>query len=265
MKDQIAMLEEEKLSIIRSSTAKIAKPVKLIVFTKNAAPEVCPAVLALARAVKGKMETIGVEAYDLVMDKDQTELYGIQRVPALVVLGVTGRSVVFYGSTGKMFLEILLDTVQHVSDAKVWFPDGIRHSLKRLTGHVQVHIFVNQDNALCRSIAETAVGLALENEQIRTAIINADEFPDLVKKNNIGVFPTTIFGNNLQVHGDISEGDFLEKIFLVEGAESEPNKKCLSCGNASPDIICSHCKIRIQAEALDHKRSIEKQKKSTAR
>ncbi len=264
MRDGIAMLDEEILHLIQASSAKLVKPVKLIVFTKNASPAACPDVLALARAVKADRETIGVEAYDLVMDRDQTELYGIQRVPALVVLGVTGRSVVLYGSAGKIFLKILLDTVQHVSEEKALLPDSIRHSLKRLTGHVQIHMFVNQDNFLCRSIAEMAVGFALENGHIRTSIVNADDFSELVRKYDIDEFPTTIFGKNLRVRGSITEADFLEKLFLAEGAESEPDRKCSACGKASPDVICSHCKIRIQAEALDHKRSVEKQKESTA-
>ncbi len=49
--------------------------------------------------------------------------------------------------------------------------------------------------------------------------------------------------------------------------EQKPEKKrsfeerhtCLICGKPGPDTICEHCKIVVQAEALNEKRKIEKQ------
>lgn len=38
----------------------------------------------------------------------------------------------------------------------------------------------------------------------------------------------------------------------------EERHTCLICGKPGPETICEHCKIVVQAEALNEKRKIEK-------
>ncbi len=38
----------------------------------------------------------------------------------------------------------------------------------------------------------------------------------------------------------------------------EGRHNCLVCGKPGPETICEHCKIVVQAEALNEKRKIEK-------
>lgn len=38
----------------------------------------------------------------------------------------------------------------------------------------------------------------------------------------------------------------------------EERHHCLVCGKPGPETICEHCKIVVQAEALNEKRKIEK-------
>ena len=39
----------------------------------------------------------------------------------------------------------------------------------------------------------------------------------------------------------------------------EERHHCLVCGKPGPETICDHCKIVVQAEALNEKRKVEKQ------
>jgi hypothetical protein len=60
--------------------------------------------------------------------------------------------------------------------------------------------------------------------------------------------------------GHVTEAQFLEMIFEAEGLQTGPDRRCLTCGQPSPDIICGSCKRKIQAEAVDHKRKVERVK-----
>ena len=91
-------------------------------------------------------------------------------------------------------------------------------------------------------------------------IIVASDFPDLVKKYKVTTLPTTIFGENLFMEGHVAESEFLEMIFQAEGIKPAPDRRCLVCGNSTPDAICEQCKTRIRAEALDHKLKSERTK-----
>jgi thiol-disulfide isomerase/thioredoxin len=252
------MIAERSLEIIKTSTSRLNKPVRLVLFTSDTGCATCPEMTALAKAIKAHFDKIALESYDLVMDRDKSHQYGIERAPAIVLQGVDGETATFYGLIEDVFLKILLDTVQSLSSTKVWFPEDVRRVLKHLDHDVKIQVFVESDCPLCRPVAETAIGLALESRYVYADIIVADNYPELIKKHKIKKLPMTIFGQNLQMEGHVTESEFLQMIFDAEGIKQGKDRRCLVCSKPSPDIICSNCEIRIQAEAVDHKTRTEK-------
>ncbi len=252
------MISERTQEIIKTSAKRLNKPVRLVLFTSDRGCEACPDMLGLAQAIKDHFNKIALESYDLIMDRDKSQQYGIELVPSLVLQGGDGETVTFCGLIEDVFLIILLDTIQSLSTTKLWFPDDVRRVLKHLDHDVKIRVFVESDCPLCRPVAETAIGLALESRLVSTDVIVADDYPELIKKHNIKELPMTIFGKNLQMEGHVSETEFLEMIFEAEGIKPGTDRRCLVCSKVSPDIICSTCKARIQAEAIDHKTRTEK-------
>ena len=252
------MLSEAVLSAIGTMPAALARPVRLILFTSDTGCEACPDMRELALAIKKRSGKVALETYDILMDRDKSEQYGVRHAPALVVQGGGGQAVTFYGLIEDMVLDVLLSAIRAVSDSRVWFPDNIRRTLKHLTRDVSIRVFVESDCIQCRPVAETAVGLGLESSLVSASVIVASSFPDLIKRYGIKTLPKTIFRENLHMDGHVTESEFLEMIFQSEGVKAGPEKKCLICGTSSPDIICQNCKTRIQAEAVDHKIKSEK-------
>lgn len=247
---------------MQKTMGDLKRPVKIIVFTNAGGIEGGREALELARTVKALSPKIGLETYDLVMDRDKAEQYGIGQVPATVVQGMDGRTARFYGVLEDVFVSVLLETIGAVSREKAWFPEEVLRTLKLLEKVVSIRVYVETDCPQCKPMAETALGLAFENDFVLTDIINAADFPDLIKKNNVKVLPLILFGENIRREGHVSEGEFLELVFKAEGLREERVKHCIVCGTSSPDIICDACKIRIQAEAVDHKLRGEKLKRS---
>ncbi len=253
------MIDETLLNSAQHDLSGMKHPVRLILFTLDTGCETCPEVLTLARSIKARSSKIALEVYDQVMDRDKAEQYGVKYVPAIVVQGGDGRMVRFYGLIENVFLRILLDTVLSVSSGKIWFPENIRRALSHLEREVGIQVYVESDCPLCRPVAETAIGLAFGSDLIVTDIIIASDFPDLIRKHSIKTLPKTIFGANLHMDGHVTESQFLEMIFQAEGVQVGPDKRCIVCGQPSADIICSTCKNKIQAEAVEHKIKGEKQ------
>jgi hypothetical protein len=252
------MLSERSLTIIRSRPGLLKKPVRLVLFTSDTGCEACPDMLELARAVKAQFNKIALETYDVVMDRDKSMQFGVRHVPALVVQGGEGETVSFYGKLEHLFLEVLLSTMAAVSESKAWFPENVRRALHHLANDVSIRVFVENDCPECGPVADIAIGLALESRLISTSIIVASDFPDMMKRYRISTLPRTIFGENLHMDGHVSESEFLEMVFQAEGLKAGPEKKCLVCGNMSPENICPACKAKIQAEAVEHKLKGEK-------
>ena len=252
------MIDENLLNQMQSALTRMKNPVRLILFTCDTGCETCPESLNLVRAIKARSPKVALEMYDQVMDRDKAEQYGVKYVPAIVVQGGDGRMVRFYGLIEDIFLRILLDTILAVSDGKIWFPENIRRTLNHLEKDVNIQVFVETDCPQCRPVAETAIGLALESDLIIADIIIASAFPDLIRKFEIKTLPKTIFGKNLHMDGHVTESEFLEMVFQAEGVQPGTDRRCVVCGKPSPDMICTTCKTRIQAEAVDHKRKGER-------
>lgn len=252
------MIDENLLDIMRRDLEHMKNPVRLIVFTRDIGCETCPDTVGLGRAIKARSPKIALEVYDHVMDRDKSEQYNVQNVPAIVVQGGDGRLVRFYGLMESVFLRVLLDTILAVSEGKVWFPEDVRRTLSHLEREVPVQVFVESDCRHCRPVAETAIGLAFESGLLSVDIVIASGFPKLIQKYAIKTLPKTVFGANLHVDGHVAESEFLEMIFQAEGVQTGPERRCLVCGSPSPDTICGSCKNRIQAEAIEHKRKGER-------
>jgi len=252
------MLSERTITAIGNMPGQLKRPVRLVLFTSDTGCAACPDMLELARALKKRCDKLALETYDVVMDRDKSTQFGVKRAPAVVVQGGEGEAVTFYGMVEDLFLDMLLSTIAAIAERKVWFPENVRRALKHLENDVAIQVFVESDCVQCRPVAETAIGLALESTLINSSIIMASDFPDLVKHYAISTLPGTVFGENLHLDGHVTESEFLEMVFQAEGLKTGPEKKCLVCGKSSPDNICTNCKIRIQAEAVDHKFKGEK-------
>jgi hypothetical protein len=252
------MVSEKDRLTIEKQLQIMSKPVRLVLFTSDTGCEACPDMLQLVNTIKSKSDKIALETYDLVMDRDKSELYDVKLVPALVVQGGDGKAAKFYGMIEDVLLEILMSTINAVSRGKIWFPHDVERVLTHLTNDVSVRVFLDSDCAECRPVAITALALGLESKLVSTSIFVASDFPELIKRYHITELPKTIFGENLHLDGHVTESVFLEMIFQAEGLKTGPDKKCLVCGTSSPDTICANCKAKIQAEAVNHKLKGEK-------
>lgn len=253
------MLKESTKQIIRGSLGQLKQPVRLVLFTSDTGCDACPDALLAARAIKAASTRIALETYDVVMDRDKSEEYGVKLVPTFVVQSKDGRAVRFSGTLEGVSLLLLLDAVVGIAGGREWFPDKIGSTLKKLSQTVPVQVLLENDCALCRPVAETAVGLAMTSKWVSTEIIVADDYPELLSKLKVKILPFTVFGRRFSLEGHVSESSFLEMLFSAEGQTAAGlDVRCMVCGQPSNEHICGSCKTKIQAEAVNHKRKDEK-------
>jgi hypothetical protein len=253
------MIKESTRQIINDSLGQLNQHVRLVVFTSDTDSDLSPDALLTARAMKAASAKIVLETYDITMDRDKSEEYGIKLVPTFVVQSQDGRTVKFSGTLEGVSLLLLLDAVASIAGRRVWFPDKIASTLKKLSQKIPLQVLIENDCTLCKPVAETAVGLALTSKLVSTEIIVADDYPELLSKLKVKILPFTVFGRRLSLEGHVSESSFLEMLFQAEGQKAAGlDVRCMVCGQPSPEIICNSCKTKIQAEAVDHKRKDEK-------
>lgn len=252
------MIKASALQLIRDTLTELKQPVRLVLFMSDVQCDSCAQVLELARAVKDASPKIGLETYDLIMDRDKTKEYGVQRVPSLIVQGPGAWSVAFSGVVEGVSLILMLDAIRGISHGRSWLPESVHATLRMHEKPVSLRVILDNDCTLCRPVAETAVGLALSNRLVTTELIVADDYPELLAKHKVKILPYTLFGTALHLEGHVPEDTFLEMVFHAAEKGADADKRCMVCGSPAMEIICQNCKTRIQAEAVNHKRRDER-------
>ena len=92
------ILTERDRAAVRGELAKLAGPVKLIVFsTSLGASEYCAETERLVKEVAECSDQVAVEILNLHIDRDRAAAYGVDRVPAIVVEGARDYGIRFFG------------------------------------------------------------------------------------------------------------------------------------------------------------------------
>jgi len=137
----MAILTERDREAVRTELAKLAGPVKLVVFsTQLGASEYCAETERLVREVAECSDQVTVEILNLHIDQARAEAYGVDRVPAIVVEGARDFGIRFFGIPMGYEFTNLIDAMIVASSGT---PSLGVETLERLAGlkervHIQV-------------------------------------------------------------------------------------------------------------------------------
>ncbi|MDL5504128.1 MAG: thioredoxin family protein, partial [Candidatus Methanoperedens sp.] len=91
----------------------------------------------------------------------------------------------YYGVPAGYELAVLIDTIIDVSKGKTSLSDALKTKLAEIKKPVHLQVFVSPTCPYCPKAARTAHQFAIENENIRSDVIETIEFPYLVQKYSV--------------------------------------------------------------------------------
>jgi alkyl hydroperoxide reductase subunit AhpF len=114
----MALLSDPDRQKVAELFASMAEPVRLVFFTQSVGCESC----TLARQILDELVTLSdkltLEEVNFVLDKDKVAELGVDRVPAIAVVGATDRGIRFYGAPSGYEFTSLLDAIMLASGAE---------------------------------------------------------------------------------------------------------------------------------------------------
>jgi alkyl hydroperoxide reductase subunit AhpF len=84
----MALLSTADQDKLRESFNAMTRPVRLLFFTQTLDCETCPQTRQILDELPALSDRIAVEEVNFVLEKDKAQQYGIDRVPAIAVLGL---------------------------------------------------------------------------------------------------------------------------------------------------------------------------------
>ncbi|MEM4480952.1 MAG: thioredoxin family protein [Candidatus Bathyarchaeia archaeon] len=210
------MISEEHREHLREELAhRLVNPVKLVVFTQKFECPHCAQTRSLVEELAGLSDKISVEVYDFAADVDKARAYGVDKVPAIAIVGVKDYGLRFYGLPYGYEFGTFLEGITSVSRGRADLSEETREKLKGVKAPVHIQVFVTLTCPYCPSVASLAFKFAVESDMVRADVIDVSEFPHIGHKYGVMGVPKTVINEKVEFLGAVPEEVFLEHILLA--------------------------------------------------
>lgn len=122
--------------------ALFQEPVRLVMFTQETECQYCAETRSLVEQLAALSDKIEAEVYDFVRDRDQAATYGIDKIPAVAVVGAKDYGVRYYGFPGGYEFGSLLDDMVDVSRGDSGLSPQSRTAVAGLSQDVHLQVFI---------------------------------------------------------------------------------------------------------------------------
>jgi len=209
----MGLLPESHMKHLKADLSqKLVNPVTLVVFTQEYECDYCREARELAQQLASLTDKIRVEVYDLLKDKEKALEFGVDKVPAIAVVGTKKFNVKFYGiPAGYEFNTLVKDIVQ-ASRGEVDISSETREALATVSKPVHIKVFVTPTCPYCPGAVSLAHQFAMENPNITADMIEISEFPQLALKYDVMGVPKTVINETIELLGLQPEEEFLRKV-----------------------------------------------------
>jgi len=213
------LLDEKVREQVKEMFKELKNPVRLLVFTQDSlitVPglecETCKDNRLLMEEVASLSDKVSVEIVDFMKDKERVAEYKIDKIPATVIQGEKDHGIRMYGMPAGYEFPTLLSAIRNISMASSELSDDSKEKIKKITKPVHIQVFVTLTCPYCASAAGLAHRMALENEQIRADVVNAQEFPQLGQRYNVFAVPKTVVNETISFEGALPEDKFVDRV-----------------------------------------------------
>ncbi len=208
----MATLSDQERQQVAERLREMNNPVKIVHFTQQFECDPCAITYDILKDVAELSPLLSLEVYNFQTDKDKVAEYRVDKVPATILVGAKDYGIRFYGlPAGYEFAALLEDTIQ-VSRGTSGLQPEISAQLGKLTGPVHLEVLVTPTCPYCPGMVHLAHQLAIESDLVTADMIEATEYPDLVRRYSVEGVPKTMVNSSISIDGAVPKAEFIGRI-----------------------------------------------------
>jgi glutaredoxin-like protein len=216
----MSLINESDAQAIREQLAAgITRPVQLALFVSAQSCEYCALTRELAEALCALHDDLTLAVYDLQADAERAALLGVDKAPALIVLGgAEGQDygIRFYGIPSGYEFASLLEAIRMVGSDQIELQPATRAFLADLAVPLHLQVFVTPSCPYCPRAVALAHRLAYTSPHVTADAVEVTEFPELGARYRVMGVPRTMIGELVSVEGALPEGALLAKLIAAQ-------------------------------------------------
>ena len=206
------LLQAKDREKISEQLADMEGKVHMVMFTQEIECQYCTQTRELLIDLAAMSDKLDLTVYDFVDDWMAAERYGVDKIPATVLIGQGDVAVQYYGVPAGYELAMLVDTIVELSAGEPELSDEVIEKIQSISEPVHLQVFVTPTCPYCPGAIRTAYKLAQVNEHIRADGVEAIEFPHLANKYHVRGVPKVVINESTSFVGAQSDLFFVEKI-----------------------------------------------------
>ena len=211
----MSLIPDDKKELLKADfKEKLVDPIKIVMFTQEVECQYCSQTRTLVQELAPLNEKINVQILDFVKDEALAKEYGIDKIPAIAIIGKKDYGVRIYGIPYGYELQTLIEAIITVSKGTTDLSDNTKSILKEVRSPVHIKVFVSLTCPHCPAAAAVAHKLAVESPFVKADVIDSGEFPDLAMKYNVVGVPKIIINEKVEFTGAFNEDLFAEHVLL---------------------------------------------------
>ena len=213
----MSMLKDKDKAEVAKLFEKMDHPVKLVMFTQEMECEHCKLTRELVEEVAGISDKITAEVHDFVQDAGLAKEYGIDKIPAIIIIGEKDYGIRFYGVPAGYEFNTFIEDIVDVGRRDHGLPENVLAALAKVDKPVHMQAMVSPTCPYCPRAVRTAHRFAMASEHITGDMVEVSEFPHIAVKYNVQGVPNTIINEKHSVMGAQPEIEFASAVLNAIG------------------------------------------------
>ena len=150
--------------------------------------------------------------YDINKNQKEAKFLGVDKTPGLVIGGKKIYNMYYFGIPAGHEFAALLEDIVDASNGETRLSEATKEKLKSIKEPIEIKVFVTPTCPYCPRAVRTAHQFAMENDKIKSAMIEAMEFYDLANQYSVMAVPKIVINDDVSFEGALPEENFLEYV-----------------------------------------------------
>ena len=206
------ILDDKTKAEVTKILSPMIKPVTLKLFTQPFECGYCKDTHGLLEEVVVLNPLLKLEEVQFDQDAATVAEYGIDKIPAIAVLGEKDYGIRFYGIPAGYEFSSLLNAILTVSTEICKLTDQTKKFLDNLAKPVHLQVFVTPTCPYCPPAVIMAHQMAFYSDKVKADMVEVSEFPHIGNKYSVQGVPRTVVNEKWFMEGAAPEQMLIDKI-----------------------------------------------------
>ncbi len=204
----------EDAKAVNEILSAMPRKVKLVYFTQEMECQYCRETHQLLEELRDLSDgKVILEVYNFLNDKEQTQKYKVDKIPATVIMTEDkDYGIRYYGIPSGYEFSSLLEDIQMVARGESGLSEETKKLAAQITKPLHLQVYVTPTCPYCPSAVHFCHQLAFINDNITADMVEATEFPHLAMRYNVQGVPRTMVGEEYAIEGALPEPHFIQRI-----------------------------------------------------